>query len=328
MEQGLYPLKFLPLFKQRVWGGNKISEVLGVDYSPLGSCAELWCLSGLPDNETVVANGYLAETNLSEVIEMYTDELLGEENYAEFGTEFPLLLKVLDANQNLSVQVHPDDDFARASGMPNGKTEMWYLLQADEDAMIYDGFKKNMTKAEVINRVRENTITEVLNGEKAEKGDLFFIPAGMVHSAGKGCLIAEVQQSSDATYRLYDWGRTDASGKPRTLHLEQGLKVMDLKAHPHSGKVHYHSHTNETTNLLTTPFFTTNRLYATQPIRKDYTGLDSFVILFCVAGQGFVHSENSRIPLHAGEVVMLPAVCNSAEIEPQGAMEVLEIFII
>ncbi len=328
MEQSLYPLKFMPLFKQRVWGGNKISEVLGVDYSPLTSCAELWCLSGMPEDETVVANGYLAEANLSEVIEMYTDELLGEENYKEFGENFPLLLKILDASDNLSVQVHPDDDFAQKMGMENGKSEMWYILHADENASIYDGFNKAMTKAEVINRVRDNSLTEVLNRETVEKGDLFYIPAGLVHAAGKGCLIAEIQQSSDATYRLFDWGRVGTDGKPRTLHLEEALQVMDLKSHKHSGKVHYHYQPNETSNLLTTPFFTTNHLHCFQGIRKDYSSLDTFVILFCVGGSGFVETENARVPLRAGEVIMLPAVCTGAILDPKPSMEILEVFIV
>lgn len=328
MEQGIYPLKFLPLFKQRIWEGHKIADLLGVDYSPLPSCGELWCLSGLPEQESVVANGFLAEANIREVIEMYADELLGEENYNEFGENFPLLLKILDAADDLSVQVHPDDDYAERIGFDNGKNEMWYVLQADKGARISDGFNKNMTKAEVINRVREGNLPEVLNTEPVEKGDLFFIPAGMVHSAGKGCLLAEVQQSSDVTYRLYDWQRKDANGKERPLHLEQALQVLDLKSHKHSGKIHYHYHPNETTNMLTTPFFTVNHIHCFQGLRKDYSALDTFVLYFCIGGQGFINTESGRIPLKASEVIMLPAVCQSALIEPQPSLEILEIFII
>ena len=328
MEQGIYPLKFMPLFKQRVWGGNKIATELGVDYSPLPSCAELWCLSGLAEQETVVANGFLAEANLSEVIQMYTDELLGEENYAEFGEEFPLLLKILDAADNLYVQVHPDHDYAQQIGMRNGKNEMWYVLQADQGAEIFTGFNKNMTKAEVINRVRDTKLTEVLDCTAAEKGDLFYIPAGLVHSIGKGCLIAEIQQSSDTTYRLYDWGRKDQNGKPRQLHLEQALQVMDLKKRNQGGKVHYHAHTDETTNLLTTPFFTVNRMYCLQGLKKDYSSLDSFVIYFCVGGNGMIETEIGQVPLKAGEALMLPAVCQKAAILPRKSIEILEIFIV
>lgn len=328
MEQGIYPLKFLPLFKQRVWGGNKIAKELGVDYSPLPSCGELWCLSGLHEQETVVANGFLAEATLEEVIEMYTDELLGEENYAEFGLNFPLLLKILDANDNLSVQVHPDDDYAERNGLGNGKNEMWYVLQADKDARIFNGFNKNMTKAEVINRVRDNNLIDVLNCTNAEKGDLFYIPAGLVHSLGKGCLVAEIQQSSDTTYRIYDWGRKDKDGKERTLHLEQALQVLDFKGMQSNGKVHYHREKDKTNNMLTTPFFTVNHIHCFQGLKKDYSALDSFVIYFCVGGAGFIETNSGRIPLNAGEAMMLPAICQSASIQPRNSIEILEIFIV
>lgn len=328
MEQGIYPLKFLPLFKQRVWGGNKIAKELGVDYSPLPSCGELWCLSGLHEQETVVANGFLAEATLEEVIEMYTDELLGEENYAEFGLNFPLLLKILDANDNLSVQVHPDDDYAERNGLGNGKNEMWYVLQADKDARIFNGFNKNMTKAELINRVRDNNLIDVLNCTNAEKGDLFYIPAGLVHSLGKGCLVAEIQQSSDTTYRIYDWGRKDKDGKERTLHLEQALQVLDFKGMRSNGKVHYHREKDKTNNMLTTPFFTVNHIHCFQGLKKDYSALDSFVIYFCVGGAGFIETNSGRIPLNAGEAMMLPAICQSASIQPRNSIEILEIFIV
>ena len=328
MEQGIYPLKFLPLFKQRVWGGNKIATELGVDYSPLPSCGELWCLSGLREQETVVANGFLAEAVLEEVIEMYTDELLGEENYAEFGTDFPLLLKIIDANDNLSVQVHPDDDYAERNGLGNGKNEMWYVLQADKDAQLFNGWNKNMTKTEVINRVRENNLIEVLNCERVERGDLFYIPAGLVHSLGKGCMVAEVQQSSDTTYRLYDWGRVDENGKSRTLHMEEALQVLDLKGQNRSGKVHYHYNPDKTNNMLTTPFFTVNHIHCFQGLKKDYSALDSFVIYFCVGGGGFIETESGRIPMRAGEAMLIPAVCQATFIQPQPNMEILEIFIV
>lgn len=328
MEQGIYPLKFLPLFKQRVWGGNKIATELGVDYSPLPSCGELWCLSGLREQETVIANGFLAEAVLEEVIEMYTDELLGEENYAEFGTDFPLLLKIIDANDNLSVQVHPDDDYAERNGLGNGKNEMWYVLQADKDAQLFNGWNKNMTKAEVINRVRENNLIEVLNCERVERGDLFYIPAGLVHSLGKGCMVAEVQQSSDTTYRLYDWGRVDENGKSRTLHMEESLQVLNLKGQNRSGKVHYHYNPDKTNNMLTTPFFTVNHIHCFQGLKKDYSALDSFIIYFCVGGGGFIETENGRIPMRAGEAMLIPAVCQATFIQPQPNMEILEIFIV
>ncbi|MDD4529575.1 MAG: class I mannose-6-phosphate isomerase, partial [Bacteroidales bacterium] len=200
MEQSLYPLKFMPLFKDKIWGGNKIKEIVGIDYSPLENCGELWALSSVEGDETIVENGFLAECTLREVIDMYTDELLGEKSYYEFGEHFPLLFKIIDAKEKLSVQVHPDNIMAQQKGMENGKTEMWYIMQADQGAEIISGFNKNMTKAELINRLRDKNLAQALNIEETEKGDLFFIPSGRIHAIGAGVLLAEIQQSSDATY--------------------------------------------------------------------------------------------------------------------------------
>ncbi|MCK9163968.1 MAG: class I mannose-6-phosphate isomerase, partial [Bacteroidales bacterium] len=193
MEQSLYPLKFLPLFKDKIWGGSKIKDIIGIDYSPLERCGELWVLSSIEGSETIIENGFLAECTLPEVIDMYMDELLGEKCYNEFGENFPLLFKIIDANDKLSVQVHPDDKMAQRKGMDNGKTEMWYVMQADQGAQIINGFNKDMNKVETINRLRDNTIAEVLNTDTTEKGDLFFIPAGRIHAIGAGVLLAEIQ---------------------------------------------------------------------------------------------------------------------------------------
>lgn len=327
-EQGLYPLKFMPLFKDKIWGGNKIKDIVGVDYSPLNRCGELWVLSGLKDNESVVENGFLAECTLPEVIEMYSDELLGEDNFNRFYTDFPLLIKLIDANDNLSVQVHPDDNYAYKHGMENGKTEMWYVLQADEGAEIYVGFNQKESKADIINRLRNKTFKEVLHKDRVEQGDLFYIPAGTIHAIGKGVLLAEIQQSSDATFRLYDWDRLDENNKPRDLHLEQGLEVLDLSAMEHTAKVHYHYHLNETQNLVQCPYFVTNVMPLTQALKKDYSNSDTFYLYFCVAGKCFVSSMGHRIPLSAGEILMIPAKANDALIEPMPMTEILEITIL
>ncbi len=327
-EQGLYPLKFMPLFKDKIWGGNKIRDIVGIDYSPLNRCGELWVLSALEGNETVVENGFLAECTLPEVIEMYNDELLGEENFDRFSTEFPLLIKLIDANDNLSIQVHPDDDYAYKHGMENGKTEMWYVLQADEGSEIYVGFNEKETKADIINRLRNKTFKEVMHKDIAQQGDLFFIPAGTMHAIGKGILLAEIQQSSDATFRLYDWDRKDEEGNPRQLHLEQGLEVLDLSKQEGTAKVHYHYHLNETNNLVECPYFVTNIMPLTQGLKKDYSNSDTFYLYFCVAGKGFVSSMGHRIPLSAGEILMIPAIAKDAIIEPSPMMEILEITIL
>ena len=327
-EQGLYPLKFMPLFKDKIWGGHKIRDIVGIDYSPLNRCGELWVLSALEGNETVVENGFLAECTLPEVIEMYNDELLGEENFDRFSTEFPLLIKLIDANDNLSIQVHPDDDYAYKHGMENGKTEMWYVMQADEGSEIYVGFNEKETKADIINRLRNKTFKEVMHKDIAQQGDLFFIPAGTMHAIGKGILLAEIQQSSDATFRLYDWDRKDEKGNPRQLHLEQGLEVLDLSKQEGTAKVHYHYHLNKTNNLVECPYFVTNIMPLTQGLKKDYSNSDTFYLYFCVAGKGFVSSMGHRIPLSAGEILMIPAIAKDSIIEPSPMMEILEITIL
>lgn len=328
MEQGLYPLKFMPLFKDKIWGGNKVRDLVGIDYSPLNRLGELWVLSNIEGEETVVENGFLRETTLSEVIEMYNDELLGEDNFERFGNDFPLLIKIIDAHDNLSVQVHPDDSYAHKHNMANGKTEMWYVLQADQGAKIYDGFTQKETKSDIINRLNNHTLTDVLHSDDAEKGDLYFLPAGQVHAIGKGVLLAEIQQSSDSTFRIYDWDRVDDKGNPRQLHLEQGLSVMNFNKQIGSSKVDYHYHLNKTTNLVKCPYFTTNIIPLTSPLKKDYTLYDTFFLYFCVAGKGMINCLNQRIPLKAGEIMMIPAISEEVIIEPNNMMEILEITII
>ena len=327
MEQSLYPLKFLPLFKDKIWGGSKIKDIIGIDYSPLERCGELWVLSSIEGEETIVENGFLAESTLSEVIDMYMDELMGEKNYNEFGENFPLLFKIIDAKDKLSVQVHPDNKLAQQKGMDNGKTEMWYIMQADQGAEIISGFNKDMNKVETINRLRENTISEVLNVDKTEKGDLFFIPAGRIHAIGSGVMLAEIQQSSDATYRVYDWDRKDEEGNSRKLHIQEALEALDFKA-VEGGKSAYDYQLNKTSELVTTPYFTTNVLHLTETIEKDYSQLDSFVVYLCVEGGGIIHTMGHKIPIIMGEAVLIPAIADNAVIQPLGLVSILETYIL
>ncbi|MFA7082617.1 MAG: type I phosphomannose isomerase catalytic subunit [Bacteroidales bacterium] len=327
MEQSLYPLKFLPLFKDKIWGGSKIKDIIGIDYTPLERCGELWVLSSIEGEETIVENGFLAECTLSEVIDMYMDELMGEKNYNEFGENFPLLFKIIDAKDKLSVQVHPDNKLAQQKGMDNGKTEMWYVMQADQEAEIISGFNKDMNKVETINRLRENTISEVLNIDKTEKGDLFFIPAGRIHAIGSGVLLAEIQQSSDATYRVYDWDRKDEEGNSRKLHIQEALEALDFKA-VEGGKSAYDYQLNKTSELVTTPYFTTNVFHLTETIEKDYSQLDSFVVYLCVEGGGIIHTMGHKIPIIMGEAVLIPAIADNAVIQPLGLVSILETYIL
>lgn len=327
MEQSLYPLKFMPLFKDKIWGGNKIKEIVGIDYSPLENCGELWALSSVEGDETIVENGFLAECTLREVIDMYTDELLGEKSYYEFGEHFPLLFKIIDAKEKLSVQVHPDNIMAQQKGMENGKTEMWYIMQADQGAEIISGFNKNMTKAELINRLRDKNLAQALNIEETEKGDLFFIPSGRIHAIGAGVLLAEIQQSSDATYRVYDWDRTDQKGDYRTLHVKEALEALDFSS-VGTAKSAYDFELNKTSELITNPYFTTNILHLTEALKKDYTFLDNFVVYLCVESSAVIHSMGHQIPIRSGEAVLIPAIAENTIIEPNGFVTILETYII
>ena len=218
MSTALYPMKFMPLFKNKVWGGNKIKS-FGFDYSPLPNCGELWVLSGVEDNESVVENGFLKGNHINEVLEVYMGEVLGEENYDRFGSEFPLLLKLIDANDKLSIQVHPDDALAQKRGMENGKTEMWYILEAGEGAEIVDGFEQQVTPEEYRQYLEAGLIERLLHVEHPQRGDMFFIPAGRIHAIGKDILLAEIQQRSDCTYRIYRDTRFSKDKTPYKTHF-------------------------------------------------------------------------------------------------------------
>lgn len=324
----LYPMKFYPLFKHKIWGGSKIHDFFGIDYSPLPNCGELWALSGLKGNESIISNGFLADNNLNEVLEIYLDEILGEGVYARYGIFFPLLFKWIDANDNLSVQVHPDDILAHKRGLGMGKTEMWYIVQSDKDAKLISGFNRKISRVEYANRLRDKKLVEVLNSETVSPGDVFFIPAGRVHSIGKGILLAEIQQSSDTTYRIYDWDRTDSEGKTRRLHIAEAMDAIDFTPIECCAKTHYHGLLNHTVNLVNQPEFTTQLIHISDGLTKDYETLDSFVVYMCVEGHGEVHTDNTLESLSAGECMLLPATINKATLIPHGEMKVLETFIL
>lgn len=325
MDTTLYPMKFLPLFKNKVWGGNKIAS-LGFDFSPLPNCGELWALSGVKDNESVIANGFLEGNNLSEALEIYMGELIGERNYLRFGNEFPILVKLIDANDKLSIQVHPDDRLARERGMENGKTEMWYVVEAEKGAALVDGFSTGVTSEEYQKILSLGHLEDILHVERPQTGDVFFIPAGRVHAIGKGLLLAEIQQTSDCTYRIYDYNRPDADGKLRELHTEEALAAIDF-SETKDGRRHYTYRENETVQLAECPYFTTSLIALTQPIRKDFSQLDSFVAYLCTEGIAAVKTLGHIVPIHAGECVLVPAVANTVELHGEGRAKLLEVYV-
>ena len=285
---------------------------------------ESWELSGVPGNESVVTNGEFAGRTITELIKEYGSELLGRHVYETCGEKFPLLIKFIDARDDLSIQVHPDDAMAQAvHGQPFGKTEMWYVVSADMDAHLMSGLSAEITPEEYVSRVENNTITDVLCDYKVQSGDVFFLPAGRIHSIGKGCFIAEIQQTSDLTYRIYDFGRLGLDGKPRELHTELAKDAIDYSV-SEDYRTAYAPVLNEDTPLVECEYFTTNLLDLTEQISVDVKSKDSFVILICLEGQGELKdSEGNAVSLKQGETVLVPAVTDEITFIPQSQLKVL-----
>ncbi len=322
----LYPLKFKPILKQTIWGGDKLAYKSN-DPKVKESIGESWEISGVQDNISVVSEGALEGNSLQELTEIYMGDLVGDKIYEKFGIEFPLLIKYIDARDNLSIQVHPDDATAKARHNAYGKTEMWYLVGADRDAELIMGFNKDTDKLEYLTALHNHTLPVLLNTEKVEKGDCFFIPAGTVHAICKGCYIAEIQQTSDITYRIYDYDRRDKNGNPRELHTELATDVINFceqKQH----NIHYHQHENHTEELVSCNYFTTNYLKFDKEVEKDYIELDSFVIYMCLEGNfTLVYDVDKTVKVTKGETILVPAILKNLFLIPETEAEILEIYI-
>lgn len=322
----LYPLKFTPIIKQTIWGGKRLAYK-SQNASVKDQIGESWELSGVQDNVSIVSEGPLADNTLDELIEVYMGELVGDKIFEQFGVEFPLLVKYIDACDNLSIQVHPDDEYAKERHNAYGKTEMWYVVDADKDAELIMGFNKESNRAEYLEKLKENRLPDILNVEKVTKDDCFFIPAGMVHAIGRGCYIAEIQQTSDITYRLYDYNRCDKEGNPRELHTELATDVIDFTYQP-KHKISVPQELNHTEQLVKCNYFTTNVLVFDKEIEKDYIKTDSFVIYMCLEGEfSLVYNEDQFIKVSKGETVLLPACFKSVFLIPKEKCKVLETYI-
>ena len=313
--EGLYPLKFTPIYKDKIWGGNKIKTILNKDFGDLPNCGESWELSGVEGNISVVSNGYLAGNSLEEMIEVYMGDLVGDQVFESFGMEFPLLIKFIDANDDLSIQVHPNDELAKERHNAFGKTEMWVVLQADPGSKLQAGFNQQVDKDEYLEKLENNELTDILNFEEVSPGDVYFIPAGRVHAIGKGILLAEIQQTSDITYRIYDYDRKDAQGKQRELHTDLALNAIDFTLFPEY-KSHYQPILNESIELVKCKYFTTNTLEINKVVEKDYNQLDSFVIYICLEGILQIETELGSEAIHKGETILIPAVIESVRLIP------------
>jgi mannose-6-phosphate isomerase len=322
----LYPLKFESILKDKIWGGSHLREVLNKQNAS-ARCGESWEISAVQGNISVVSNGFLAGNNLQELIEVYLGDLVGDKIYNQYGIEFPLLIKFIDANDKLSIQVHPGDDLAKARHNAYGKTEMWYIVKAEKDAQLISGFNRELTKESYLEFFNQKRLVEIINFERVGSGDVFFTPAGRVHAILSGILLAEIQQTSDITYRIYDWDRTDAEGKSRELHTDLALDALDFK-HYDSYRTDYESVLNLTVTLVDCPYFTTGLIHFNQPVEKDFNFIDSFVIYMCIeGGMEIVYSDSQMETLRVGESVLIPAALKSLQLRPLGESKVLEVYI-
>jgi len=322
----LYPLKFKTIYKDKIWGGQKIKTYLGKDFGSLPNCGETWEISGVKTDVSVVDGGALNGESLADLLEQYKDELVGKKIYAHFGNIFPLLVKFIDANDWLSVQVHPNDELAKKRHNSFGKTEMWYIIESDPGSTLIAGFNQQIDEKTYVEKLNSGHLMDILNKETADAGDVFFLPAGRVHTIGKGLLLAEIQQTSDITYRIYDFDRVDAQGNKRELHTEEALAALDYKVYP-DYKTKYTPLVNEDVHLVTCPYFTTNVMDFTYGTTKDYSNLDSFVIHVCVEGAYTLVCNGESYDVKMGECILLPKVIDHVELKTTTGFKILESYI-
>ncbi len=320
----MQPIKFNPLLVQTLWGGEKIIPFKHL-HSDLTQVGESWEISGVKGNETVVSEGEFKGKKLNELVDELKGKLVGEANYKRFGNDFPLLIKFIDARQELSIQVHPTDELAQKRGKLRGKTEMWYIMDSDENAKLRAGMKEKITPEQYKQMVEDDTITEAIAEYKVKEGDCFFLPAGRIHSIGTGCFLAEIQQTSDVTYRIYDFKRKDKDGNYRELHTEEAAECIDYNVEPNY-RTEYTPVKNEGVALVECPYFTTAVYDLNEPMTLDYSELDSFVILIGLKGSGEItDNEGNTTTLCEGETILIPAT--TSEVKVTGNIKFLETYV-
>ncbi len=322
----LYPLKFETDLKEKVWGGNALTSRYNKGSSSPDKIGESWEISAVSGNQSVISNGFLAGNSIEELIEVYMGDITGDSVYEKFGNEFPLLIKLIEANQDLSIQVHPGNDLARKRHNAYGKTEMWYILECEKEAKIYTGFREGVTKEIYEEAIANGNIVDLLNTEHVEPGDTFFTPAGRVHAIGAGIILIEIQQTSDITYRIFDWNRKNTSTEKRELHTDLALEAIDFSATTES-KIRRTSLLNSTINLVNCEFFNTNLIALNQPIKKEYYNIDSFVVYICIDGDLLIRWDDKHERIIKGETVLLPAMIREVILEPVGEARLLETYI-
>lgn len=322
----MYPFKFQPILKQTIWGGERIIPFKHLR-SDLHQVGESWEISNVPGNESVVTNGSLAGKTITQLVRTFKEELVGESNYKRFGDNFPLLIKFIDAKEDLSIQVHPDDELAQKRHNSLGKSEMWYVIDAAPGARLLSGLNQQITPNEYKERVKKSTITEVLQSHEVKPGDVFYLPAGRIHAIGAGIFLAEIQETSNVTYRIYDYNRHDANGNPRELHTELAKDAIDYELYD-DYNVSYDSIPNEPVELLATPHFTTSLYDMDEELSCDYSELDSFIIFICLEGKAVLSDDQeNEITISAGETVLFPAITEEVTIMPEDKVKILETYV-
>ena len=322
----IYPLKFEPILKDKIWGGAKLNTILNKEKAS-EKCGESWEISGVPGNISVVNEGFLKDNTLEELIEVYMGDLVGDKVYDQFGVNFPLLIKFIDAHDLLSIQVHPDDNLAKERHGSYGKTEMWYIIESEDGAELISGFKKPIDKSIYLNHLENKTLKDILNIEKTSKGDVFFVPAGRVHSIGPGILLAEIQQTSDITYRIYDWDRKDDKGNSRELHTDLAVDAINYNVTEDS-KTKYPHNYNATNHIIDCKYFTTSYMQFDRSVEKDFNLIDSFVIYMCIEGTAKLkYADIEAVSITKGETVLVPAMIKNITLTPDPNAELLEIYI-
>lgn len=318
----LYPLRFAPILKQKVWGGEKLSKLFGKDSQD--KTGESWEISAVDGDVSQVINGTLSGTSLKQLISTYEHQIVGKRVFDKFGLNFPLLFKFIDAAQDLSIQLHPDDTLALERHNSYGKTEMWYILDAEPDARLILGFNRELSTKEYQQYLQASEITTVLHSEKVQTGDAFYLQPGTVHAIGAGVVLAEIQQTSDITYRIYDWDRPDADGKLRPLHTEEALEAIDFDAP--NPRLKFQKKSNTASLVCRSPYFETNLIEMDGTFRRDMQPLDSFVVYMCVSGTAELMVGHISETIHKGQSILIPACLDWVVIKSKSA-SILEIFV-
>ncbi len=323
MNTALYPITFKPILKDKIWGGKKLNVLLNKS-SNAPNVGESWEISDVEGDTSIVCNGDLEGQSLKQLLSTYKAELIGEKNYKKFGNKFPLLIKFIDAKEDLSIQLHPNDELASKRHNSFGKTEMWYVMQADQDSNLIVGFNQDMTADKYLQHLESKTLTQILNFDKVKTGDTYFIEVGRVHAIGAGVLLAEIQQTSDITYRVFDWDRVDDNGNERELHNDLAIDAFDFNMSD-DFRVSYNKDTNTSNEMVSCPYFTTNYLNVRHTIKKE-NQFDSFIIYMCVKGEATIVTTNGRETINKGETVLIPAYIKDFEITSKNAT-LLEVYV-